>query len=656
MEEEHAVATRSAYRSFARTASAAWCLLAAALSALSAVPVAGDLQVAAVMPAARSMTCSTHDPVAIEFDQPVDPASVTPDSLRVFGRWSGTATGTFAFSPDGRTVTLTRDFPFISGELVLVTLSRDIESQTGENLRDAGHSFTFTVRATRGGMSFPLWQEFSTNRQGESSIPYGGFASDLNHDGWPDLSIVNEDTDDLRIFMNTADGEATFADFAQPTTPLGQVPSPSDPADFNNDGHSDVVIANTVGSSVSILLGNGDGTFAPQQMIGIGGAARGLAVFDFDGDGDTDIAATSASSSRVALLFNDGAGVFGAPVFFEGGANEEWALGSGDMNEDGILDLIVGARAGQRIVIHLGDGDGTFTQAASVASGGRTWVINIADVNNDGHEDVLCANSLSDMGSVLLGDGAGGLGPATLYPADPFPLSTDAGDLDGDGDVDWVISSYSGDWWVYTNDGDGTFTFNQELPAAIAASCSLLVDIDLDGDLDITMVDEIADELIIRKNGVTARDAAITAVAVTRGQALTGVDAPTIEHADRIEAHVRSGFGSTFIELHSMVMDVAAVTDVANPDVIDVLVEARINQPAGTARVALRRRADGAFVTVAQGAVGPTRGMVAASGIDASPYVGTSGEIDLRLTHLVFVPIFAFRFESFVDHVEVVVE
>ena len=107
------------------------------------------------------------------------------------------------------------------------------------------------------------------------------------------------------------------------------------------------------------------------------------------------------------------------------------------------------------------------------------------DVNADGHDDVATSNSFSNSGSILLGDGSGHLGVPQVYAADPFGLAADLGDLDGDGDLDWLTSSYQGHWRLNLNDGDGSFTFFQSFPPTAAASCSLPLDFDNDGDLDL---------------------------------------------------------------------------------------------------------------------------------------------------------------------------
>ncbi|MEM7356044.1 MAG: FG-GAP-like repeat-containing protein [Acidobacteriota bacterium] len=457
--------------------------------------VAGELVVTSVSPARHSLAASPDAVLTIDFDRAVDPASIGPASFWAFGRWSGTVSGTYGFASGNTRVTLTPDRPFSAGESVMVFLSQDIEAADGAFLRSAGYSFQFWVRALA---SFELveLERLSTD---SPSRPYGGIASDLNEDGYLDITTVNEDTDDLRVFLNAGDGSGDFQPFLQPTEATGNVPSPSEPTDFNRDGHVDVVTGNTQAASISILLGRGDGTFDPQQEIAVGSAVRGVAVLDVDGDGDVDVAAASPSAGEVTVLLNNGAGVFGSPSTFGAGVSE-WALAAGDMNDDGILDLVVGGQSSQRIYVYTGQGDGTFTLTDDQPSGGDVWMIVLGDVDGNGTEDVSAANSSANNGAILLGDGAGGLGAAQTHATDSFPLATDLGDLDGDGDLDWIVASFGGDWTLFTNDGDGTFTFDREFAAPAAASCSLMMDIDNDGDLDLALIDELADELIVLEN------------------------------------------------------------------------------------------------------------------------------------------------------------
>ncbi len=453
-----------------------------------------------VEPARHSLNAAADTSITVQFDQPVATPSVGPASFWAFARWSGVVTGSYVFTDGNQTVSLVPDRPLSAGESVMVILSHDLAAAGGGTLRDAGYSFQFWVRAKPAGLTFSEIDRLSTS---SPSRPYGGIGSDLDGDGYLDITTVNEDTSDLRVFMNSGDGSGAFADFLQPTFPSGTVPSPSEPSDFDRDGNVDIVVASTQEATAAVLLGNGDGTFGAQQVMAVDGNPRGVAVLDVDGDGDIDIATANRTSSSVTVLLNNGSGVFGSPTSFGSGTAGEWAMGAGDMNDDGILDLVVGGQTGQRIYIYLGDGDGTFTLAGDYASGGRVWMLVLGDVNGDGMEDVVLGNGTSDNGAILLGDGAGGLGMPQIHAVDPLALATDIGDLDGDGDLDWMLASFNGDWTLLTNDGIGNFTFDREIAAPAAASCSLMMDIDNDGDLDLALIDEIADEILVLRNDGT---------------------------------------------------------------------------------------------------------------------------------------------------------
>ena len=481
----------------------------------------GALEAVELSPAPHVNNARHDAKVQVTFNQAVLKSSVTPQSFWVFGRWSGAVSGKFSFSNANQTVTLNADRPFSAGEQVMVVLSNGLVAANGDMIRSSGLSYQFYVRAeSQPSFDFVEIAEMTTRTNpGVSTRSYGGIATDLNEDGWMDITVVNEDTADLRTFLNNGESTGAFANFLTPPSPVGDRASPSEPTDFNRDGHADICVVNINDNSVSVLLGNGDGTFAPQQLIPVGNAPRGIAVLDVDGDGDTDIVNSNSGSSNLSLMINDGNGVFGAPTFFEGGGAGEWSLAAADMDNDNILDLVVGARIGETMIVNKCNGDGTFTAQLPQAAGGNTWMVACGDLDGDGDQDITSANSNDNVGSVILGNGDGSLAAPITYPTDNFPLATDIADLDGDGDMDWVVASFGGDWFVFENNGNGSFVMAQEIDAPIAASCSLAADIDNDQDLDLVLIDELEDVIIVMRNsGFTATSNKITLTQGVFGQ------------------------------------------------------------------------------------------------------------------------------------------
>jgi len=471
------------------------------LFASSAVAHAAPLQVASVSPAANDLI-PISTPIAVTFNRAVNLATVTSSSFRVYGRWSGTVGGSFALSSGGSVVTFRPDRPFFAGETVYLNLATAILAQDGEALRTGGFSCAYTTATQPATRNFIEIDSFSNRTTpSEQTRIYGAVGADLDGDGWPDLTTVNEVSADLRVFLNRADGTGLYEpDFLGPF-PIGVEASPNEPGDLNNDGKMDVAVAASTSGSAWISLGNGDGTFAAAQSVSVSTAPHGLALLDVDGDADQDIVTASSGGNNLSLMLNAGNGVFGPATHFDSGGDGEYGLASGDMNGDGIADLVVGAQYSQEIRVLRGTGLGTFTFVSTRPAGGFVWMIALGDVNGDGRLDVSSANGGTGNAAILLGNGDGTLQPATTVSVGTGVVGTDLGDFDGDGDLDWILSSFGSSLWkVFLNDGAGHFTLDQQIDAPSNASCSVLIDFDNDRDLDLALIDEIADLVLLEQN------------------------------------------------------------------------------------------------------------------------------------------------------------
>ena len=178
-----------------------------ACALIPATAFAGEVQVVSVSPAAHSLTAPVGVAITVQFDQPVLPASIDANSFWAFGKWSGPVQGSYSFSDGDQTVALHPDAPLFYGEQVMVILSHDIQAAGGAFLRSAGYSYQFWTAALPSDMTFEFLDSMTTRTvPSESSRAYGGIATDLNNGGWADITIVNEDTADLRVFLNQADG------------------------------------------------------------------------------------------------------------------------------------------------------------------------------------------------------------------------------------------------------------------------------------------------------------------------------------------------------------------------------------------------------------------------------------------------------------------
>src|SRR5436309_2917389 len=178
--------------------------------------------------------------------------------------------------------------------------------------------------------------------------------------------------------------------------------------DFNRDGKQDLAVANAGSNTVSVLLGNGDGTFQAARTFPAGGSGpASVAVGDFNGDGRQDLAVTlygDGSGNTLAVLLGNGDGTFGAPLIFGVGPGPV-SSAVADFNGDGIQDLAVAnwdRNVGHTVSVLLGNGDGTFQAAQNFLAGQGVASVAVGDLDGDGRPDLAAGNYGGDTVSVLM--------------------------------------------------------------------------------------------------------------------------------------------------------------------------------------------------------------------------------------------------------------
>ena len=268
-----------------------------------------------------------------------------------------------------------------------------------------------------------------------------------------------------------------------PTVAVGNDPISIVSADLNGDGRPDLAVANFASNDVSVLLGNGDASFAPASSIPAGTSPISVSSADVDGDGRSDLAVANFGSDDVSILLGDGDGGFTAMLAVAVGV-DPGAAALADVNGDGDLDLVVANFNGGNVSVVLGNGDGTFGPATSYAVGSQPIAIAAVDLNGDAVVDIATANFGSNSVSVLAGNGDGTFAAATASAVGTQPIALAAADLDGDSDVDLTTADFGSDT-VSILLGNGDATFTQESSLAVPGASPRAVAIaDLDGDLD----------------------------------------------------------------------------------------------------------------------------------------------------------------------------
>jgi uncharacterized repeat protein (TIGR01451 family) len=224
--------------------------------------------------------------------------------------------------------------------------------------------------------------------------------------------------------------------------PVGTSPAGIAVGDFNGDGKPDIAVANTGSSNVSILLGNGDGTFQPAVNYSAGNSPSGIALGDFNGDGKLDLAVFQAGGNGVAgsisVLLGKGDGTFQAPktLALSQGAS---VMAVADFNLDKNSDLAVSDFGAKNLDIFIGNGDGTFQPAKQTALPPNSVSFASADFNGDSKADV--AVTVAGGIVILLGKGDGTFSQGVTVPSELPPYFVSTADLNHDGKVDLFVTS-----------------------------------------------------------------------------------------------------------------------------------------------------------------------------------------------------------------------
>jgi Ca2+-binding RTX toxin-like protein len=351
---------------------------------------------------------------------------------------------------------------------------------------------------------------------------------DFNNDGSLDKAIIETifdqtsltDTTNVSVFLGNQSGE--FSSDASFKTQFDGFTNTIQTGNFDGDGNLDLAVQTTVfnldnsiyssQSTLSLLLGNGEGDFSLDQGVDLGDNSVFTTITDANNDGLEDLEiSTSSFNANVDILFGDEQGNFVPGTEIE--LQDSSPVAAGDLNSDGIPDLVVfnSFPENRSIQIFSGNEDGEFEESSSVPLNEDFQFINeidVVDLNGDSSLDIVIkednppyfpgSNSIN-RSSVLLGNGTGEFNsPSTPIEVLSGKAST-IGDFNGDGNFDLVTernsyNSYSADLQtsVLFGTGEGEFSGSRDVdvenPKFFASA-----DIDGDGNLDLLAVTSEAD-------------------------------------------------------------------------------------------------------------------------------------------------------------------
>ena len=341
------------------------------------------------------------------------------------------------------------------------------------------------------------------------AVPVALAAKDFNNDGSPDLAVANAQGNSISILLNQGGGnftEATGSPIALGANEQGPAGIAAGTFRLTDATHltqpADLVIANASSNTVSVLLGNEDGTFteAPGSPFTVGVQPRAVVVTDFNGDGKLDFAVANSGDNTISIFQGNGDGTF-APFPnspFKLAATEQGpvAMVSGHFVNQGTQDLAIVNQTTNNVAILSGSGNssfnGTFTEVAGspITVGQLPVAIAEGNLNTDGFPDLAVVNQTDNTVTVLLNNGDGTFSPAA---GSPLPTSTTPSGVaiadftqDGLGDIA-VTNTGVSTLGVYLGLGSGLFSSRLELSTPTGPDALIATDLNGDGLPDVAL-------------------------------------------------------------------------------------------------------------------------------------------------------------------------
>ena len=309
--------------------------------------------------------------------------------------------------------------------------------------------------------------------------------ADFNGDGIPDLAIVNQSGSSVYILLGNGDGTFTAASGSPVSISGGNNLVGITTGDFNNDGNVDFAVVSWGGSKVFILQGNGNGTFQAPTSVSVVGSPVEIATADFNNDGNLDMAVVDNSGNHVEVLLGNGTGAFPTTSIYSTGSSP-YSIAVADLNNDGNLDMVIGNNGASSVTVLLGNGAGSFSQPTGSPFAAGTnpspSALIIGDFNGDGKPDLAVPDSGNSTVGILLGNGDGTFGTASYLTALSGQKTIAMADFNGDGNQDLAVCDLtSGSIEKYLGNGNGTFQGAVSISTG-STSCSDMASADFNGD------------------------------------------------------------------------------------------------------------------------------------------------------------------------------
>lgn len=279
---------------------------------------------------------------------------------------------------------------------------------------------------------------------------------------------------------------------------VGKNPTTVATADFNSDGSTDIITTNISSNTLSLLVGNGDGTFQEQLQWKVCQEPRSLAISDFNLDGHLDIALACSGSDQISILLGKGNSKFNEAAQYPVHRTPV-SIAADDVNGDQKPDLVVALR-NDKLKVFLGDGNGAFRAGPQYEYGDTPTSIALQDLNNDGTPDLIVTNGgpMLSAVSIWIGVGDGTFRQPVDYKTGKRPLGVSFGDFNNDRFLDLlVINGEKDSFTTFLGNGNGTFQSGKEAGADASPNFGLVRDFNGDRLPDVAIVNLQSSDLSI---------------------------------------------------------------------------------------------------------------------------------------------------------------
>ena len=367
-----------------------------------------------------------------------------------------------------------------------------------------------------------------TTSTGTNSLPDWTELGDLNGDGKLDLVTSLFQTDSVSVQLGNGDG--TFQAATTVLIAAGFGPAESHLVSLRGNGTLDLIVASFNVNQIAVLLGNGNGTFQPPAFYTVGSSSNtptSLTTGDFNHDGHLDVAVANTKDNTISILLGNSSGTLtasGTPISV---GHDPEAIRAGDFNADGYSDLAVANYRDGTVTTLLNNQNGTFTATTiSVGSGVNSGPQALAIVGSGGSLQLAVANYRNNTVSVLKSNGNGTFGAQTIVAVGRGPDDVSFADFNGDGFQDLVVSNYTdGSVDLLLGSSGGSYTLVGPFTVGNNPYSAVVGDLDLDGTPDVVVSNCFSNNTGVLRSGKQI-SVPYTGLSMTPGDTLHAVYTP----------------------------------------------------------------------------------------------------------------------------------